>query len=212
MGNKFAYIVSLIMTFTVTQVSAAGDASAGAQKVQTCAVCHGPNGNSVNPVWPKLAAQHPEYTVKQLQNFKNGVRVNPQMTPMAAALSDQDMEDIAAYYAGQTLQESPVPASTDTVVIALGETIYRAGDASSGLAACMACHGPAASGNPVAMYPGLAGQHAAYTTAQLQAFKTEARNNDTNSVMRDIAGKMSNEEIEAVSLFIQGLSQGDSAE
>jgi cytochrome c553 len=212
MGNMFAYIICLIITLSAAQVSAAGDPSAGAQKVQTCSVCHGLNGNSVNPVWPKLAGQHAEYTLKQLQGFKNGGRANPQMTPMASALSDQDMQDIAAYYAGQSLQQTPVPASVDTVTIALGETIYRAGDARSGLPACMACHGPAGSGNPAALYPGLAGQHSAYTSAQLQAFKTETRNNDANSMMRNIAGRMSNEEIEAVSLYIQGLAPAIPAE
>jgi cytochrome c553 len=115
MGNMFAYIICLIITLSAAQVSAAGDPSAGAQKVQTCSVCHGLNGNSVNPVWPKLAGQHAEYTLKQLQGFKNGGRANPQMTPMASALSDQDMQDIAAYYAGQSLQQTPVPSPSPWV-------------------------------------------------------------------------------------------------
>ena len=177
MVKMFACIISLIITLSATQVFAAGDAAAGAQKVQTCAVCHGAEGNSVNPMWPKLAGQHAEYILKQLQNFKTGARRNPQMSPMAAA-----------------------------VTVELGEKIYRAGDATSKLPSCMACHGPAASGNPAAKYPSLAGQYAAYTTAQLQAFKSEARNNDANNMMRDTAGKLSNEEIEAVSLYLQGLS------
>jgi cytochrome c553 len=115
------------------------------------------------------------------------------------------MEDIAAYYAEQTVTETFIPASIEYKQVELGETIYRAGDADSKLPACMACHGPGAAGNPASMYPSLSGQHAAYTAAQLQVFKTETRNNDTNSVMRDIARKLSNEEIEAVSQYIQGL-------
>ena len=206
MVKMFACIISLIITLSATQVFAAGDAAAGAQKVQTCAVCHGAEGNSVNPMWPKLAGQHAEYILKQLQNFKTGARRNPQMSPMAAALGDQDMEDISAYYSTQILNESPIPASVEAVTVELGEKIYRAGDATSKLPSCMACHGPAASGNPAAKYPSLAGQYAAYTTAQLQAFKSEARNNDANNMMRDTAGKLSNEEIEAVSLYLQGLS------
>ncbi len=212
MVNKFAYIVCLIMTLSAARLSAAGDPAAGAQKIQMCAACHGPDGNSINPAWPKLAGQHAEYIVKQLQDFKGGTRVSAQMTPMVAALGIQDMEDIAAYYSSQALQETPLPASVEIKTVTLGETIYRAGNATSSLPACMACHGPGATGNPASMYPGLASQHAAYTSAQLQAFKTEARNNDTSSMMRDVAGKLTNEEIDAVSQYIQGLSRPVPAE
>ena len=213
MARMIAAILFLIMAaLPLTQVSAQGDPAAGEQKVQICAGCHGPNGNSMNPAWPKLSGQHAEYLVKQLHDFKSGTRNNPQMTPMAAPLSDQDIEDISAYYAAQTVQETPLAASVQAVTIELGEKIYRGGDATSGLPACMACHGPAATGNPAAKYPALAGQHAAYTTAQLQAYRSETRGNDPNSMMRGIAAKLTNEEIEAVSLFIQGLSQVVQAE
>lgn len=212
MEKKIAYIICSLITLSAAQAWAAGDPVAGEQKIQTCAVCHGPGGNSINPMWPKLAGQHTDYLVKQLQDFKSGARTNPQMTPMAAALGDQDMQDIAAYYAAQTVQETPLPASVQPVTIELGEKIFRGGDAASGLPACMACHGPAATGNPAAKYPALAGQHAAYTTAQLQAYRSETRSNDMNSMMRGIAAKLTNEEIEAVSLFIQGLSQVAPAE
>jgi len=207
MLNKFAYIIGLILSLMAVHALAAGDATAGAQKIVTCTACHGPNGNSMNPVWPKLAGQHADYLLKQLHDFKSGTRSNPTMSPMTAPLSDQDMEDIAAYFSNQTRQETPVAASVEAKTIQLGETLYRAGVAKSGLPACMACHGPGAAGNPAANYPALAGQHAAYTAAQLQAFKTEARKNDANNMMRDVAGKLSNEEIEAVSQYIQGLSQ-----
>jgi len=199
------YLCSLVLLLVSGQVSAAGDAETGATKVQTCAVCHGPDGNSPNAIWPSLAGQHASYTLKQLQDFKNGDRHNDQMTPMAMPLSEQDMEDIAAFYAAQHIKEAAIPASFERQHIELGERIYRAGDAKKGLAACMSCHGPGGEGNPAAGYPRLNGQHAAYTAAQLQAFKTESRHNDPNEVMRDIATRLTNEEIEAVSQYIQGL-------
>lgn len=205
MVNKIAYLSCVISVLLSPQAFAAGDPVAGEQRAQTCAVCHGPNGNSVNPAWPNLAGQHPKYIVKQLQDFKSGARNNPQMSPMAAGLSEQDMENIAAYYAEQAVAESQVPGSVEYRDVELGEKIYRAGDSSKQLASCMACHGPSAAGNPAANYPLLTGQHAPYTIAQLKAFKTEARANDANQVMRDVALKLTNEEIEAVSHYIQGL-------
>ena len=205
MVNMIIYLSCIISVFFCHQAISAGDPAAGAQKTQICLVCHGPNGNSVNPIWPKLAAQHAKYTVKQLQDFKGGSRYNAQMSPRAPELSEQDIEDIAAYYAEQTISESQIPSSVEYREIEFGERIYRAGDVSKNLAACMACHGPSAKGNPAAMYPSLSGQHSAYTAAQLQAFKTESRGNDVNRVMRDIALKLTNEEIEAVSQYIQGL-------
>ena len=205
MINKIVYVSCFIWIFFTPQLIAAGDPVAGAQKTQTCSLCHGPNGNSINPIWPKLAGQHLQYTVKQLQDFKDGTRSNPQMTPMAATISEQDMEDIAAHYEEQSIAESPIPSSVEYREVEMGERIYRAGDSTKSLPACMACHGPSAKGNPAAVYPSLAGQHAAYTAAQLQAYKIESRDNDTSRVMRDIALLLNNSEIQAVSLYIQGL-------
>lgn len=205
MGNKYIYTSCLTLILFAGQAFAAGDPVAGAQKVQMCSVCHGPNGNSMNPAWPSLAGQHADYTVKQLKDFKSGARSNAQMTPMAAPLSEVDMADIAAYYAEQQIQGSPVPASVEYKLVEIGETVYRAGNASNNVASCMACHGPGGNGNPAANYPSLYGQHAAYTAAQLQAFKNESRNNDLNGIMRDVAGRMTNEEIESVSQYLQGL-------
>ncbi len=206
MVNNYVCAFSLVIFWVSNQISAAGDPLAGEQKIQTCAVCHGPNGNSTNSVWPSLAAQHEEYNFKQLLEFKSGVRKNDQMTPMAMPLSEQDMADISAYYALQELTtDSQVPGTVEYKVVELGERIYRAGDATSGLPACMACHGPSAAGNPAALFPLLSGQYADYTATQLKTFKSETRDNDVNKVMRDIAIKMTNEGIEAVSLYIQGL-------
>ena len=168
---------------------------------QPCAVCHGADGNSINPIWPKLAGQHASYITKQLKNFKEGDRVNAQMTAMVGALSQQDMEDLGAYFEGQ--QNNLGYAKPES--IDLGQKIYRAGDSNTGLPACMACHGPAGSGNPGALYPAIRGQHAEYTATQLNMFKSGERNNDVNSVMRSIAVLMTEAQISAVSEYIQGL-------
>ena len=150
---------------------------------------------------PRLAGQHAEYTEKQLREFKSGSRNNAIMAPMVAALSDEDISDIAVYYAslkGTTGTSSPEHVDA-------GEKLYRAGDANTGLAACMACHGPAGNGNPAALYPSIAGQFAEYTAIQLKAFKSETRANDANNVMRSVASKMTNDEIDAVADYIEGL-------
>ena len=191
-----AFLMSLCLP-----VLGAGDPVAGEQKAQLCAACHGPEGRSVNPVWPNLAGQHAEYTGKQLHDFKEGRRRNEQMSPMAAPLSDQDIADLSAYFAAR---QHPV-GTADPETVELGERLYRAGNPATGLPACMACHGPNGAGNPAALYPLVSGQHAQYSAAQLRAFKAESRANDQNAVMRAIAGKMTNREIEAVSSYMEGL-------
>lgn len=199
MFNKL--ICGLTLTLLPLTLFAAGNVEAGKQKAATCAVCHGPDGNSNNPTWPNLAGQHAEYIRKQLEDYRAGHRKNDQMAPLAMALSDQDIADLAVYYAslkprtGQTR-----PENLDT-----GGRLYRAGDAAKGLAACMACHGPTGAGNPAADYPRINAQHAEYTELQLKAFKAEERANDRNAIMRDIAGRMSNDSIEAVADYLQGL-------
>lgn len=193
-GGLFLALFPLVLV-------AAGSVEAGRQKAATCVVCHGPDGNSNNPTWPNLAGQHAEYTRKQLEDYRAGHRKNDQMTPLALGLSDQDIEDLAVYYAslkpriGQARPEN----------LEAGEYTYRAGDTTKGLAACMACHGPAGTGNPAANYPRINAQHAEYTVLQLKAFKAEERINDRNGIMRDIAGRMSNDSIEAVADYLQGL-------
>lgn len=191
----------LVAVLSPNPASAAGDPAAGMQKAQTCGACHGADGNSANPAWPSLAGQGAEYLTKQLMDFRAGARKNDQMSPMAANLSDGDIADLAAYFSGQ----KPKIGSTDPALVDAGQKIWRAGDAASGLPACMACHGPAGAGNPAAGYPAMAGQHAPYTAAQLKAFKAEQRANDNGAVMRAIAAKMTNTDIDAVSGYIQGL-------
>jgi len=171
-----------------------------------CAACHGTDGNSPTPVNPKIAGQVPEYLRKQLNNFKSSAgnkpeRSNPIMGGMAASLSDEDIRDLAAYYAAQRTQPG-VAKNKET--LALGRKIWRGGDASKSLPACAACHGASGTGLP-AQYPRLAGQYAEYSEAQLAAFRSGERRNDANRVMQTIAARMSDLEIRAVSDYIAGL-------
>jgi cytochrome c553 len=180
---------------------AEGSVEEGQAKSATCVACHGVNGNSANPEWPSLAGQHADYIFKQLQAFKAGERQNVLMSPIAITLSEDDMADLAAYYAKQT----PTGGETDPSKIELGQRVYRGGDQETKVAACVGCHGPAGSGNPTAAYPSIKGQHATYTAAQLRAFRAGARTTDQNQIMRDVARSMSDEQIDAVAAYIQGL-------
>ncbi len=182
-------------------VQAAGSAAAGKGKTQVCAGCHGADGNSAAPNWPKLAGMDGAYIAKQLADFKSGARKDATMTAMVTALSKKDMEDIGAFYAGQKRSHGTAQGSADSMKKA--ETLYRGGDSNKGIAACMACHGPAGAGIP-ARYPAVSGQHAQYSQKQLYDFKSGARNNDGN-VMTAIAFKLSDAEIKAVSQYMAGL-------
>lgn len=194
-------LTSLAISAAASAWAEGGDAAAGKTKSATCAACHGADGNSTNPEWPKLAGQHEDYLFKQLMEFKNDVRVNASMSPMAKPLSEQDMKDLAAYYSSQTI----TPGEADQSQVALGEQVYKGGNNASGVAACAACHGPTGAGNPAANFPSLNGQHATYTKNQLYAFRKGERANDAGNMMRNIAAKMTDAEIEAVSEYIAGL-------
>lgn len=178
-----------------------GDAAAGEKKAAACAACHGADGNSTNPEWPKLAGQHAGYTEKQLVDFKAERRKNAVMLGMVTPLSEKDMADLAAYYAAQTRSGGFASESR----VELGEKIYRGGNAETGVPACMACHGPAGAGDPLAGFPALSGQHPKYITTQLNAFRDGERSNDAKSMMRDVARWMTREEIQAVSEYVAGL-------
>lgn len=185
-----------------------GDPAAGKTKSATCAACHGADGNSTNPEWPKLAGQNESYLFKQLQNFKAGQdapdgRYNASMAPMVAPLSEQDMADLAAYFASQTVK----PGEADQTQVELGRQVYKGGNNASGVPACAACHGPNGNGNPAAKFPALAGQHATYTALQLEAFSKAQRANDAGQMMRNIASKMTDAEMAAVSEYIAGLQK-----
>lgn len=186
----------------IGSVHAAGDPSAGKAAAASCAACHGADGNSSNPEWPKLAGQHPDYIAKQLADFKAGEdRNNALMAGQVANMDEKTMQDLGAYFSQQELKGG----AADKAQVELGEKIYRAGNPTSGVAACISCHGPGGKGNPAANFPLLGGQHATYTANQLRAFRTGERSNDYGSMMRNIASKMSDKEIEAVAAYIQGL-------
>lgn len=183
---------------------AKGDAAAGQAKSAICAACHGMDGNSTVPTWPKLAGQHEQYLVRQVQLIKSGARQVPEMAAIVPALSDQDIEDISAYFASQTNNGGVA----DQSLVKQGERIFRAGNAESGVPACMACHGPAGEGNPLAGYPALAGQHAVYTAKTLTKFRAGENyggKDAPSQVMNGSAGELTDEEIQAVSSYIQGL-------
>jgi len=173
-----------------------GDATRG---VVACITCHGPKGQSAVGTWPKLSAQHAAYTAKQLKNFKEGTRANPIMMGMAATLTDQDMQNIAAYLVKQPVS---LGVAQDKATIELGQSIYRGGIAAKGVPACAACHGPTGAGIP-SQYPRLGGQWAEYTNAQLLAFREGVRKN--SSQMTTIATKLSDLEMKAVSDYMAGL-------
>ncbi|MCH9675517.1 MAG: cytochrome c4 [Gammaproteobacteria bacterium] len=179
----------------------AGDAAAGKTKASLCAACHGPDGNSVNPDWPKLAGQHGDYIAKQTMAIKNGEgRVNALMAPMVANLSAEDAADIGAYFATQT---STYAESVSADAAAIAAPLYRGGDAARGIPACMSCHGPDGRGNGPAKFPSLRGQHAKYTATQLMAYRDGTRT--TGPMMLGIAKKLEPAEIEALAAYLAAL-------
>ena len=200
--KKILLLLPLALFLASNSSHAAGDAAAGKTKAAACAACHGPDGNSANPEWPNLAGQHADYIYKQLVEFKSGARQNALMMGQVAALSEQDMADLAAYYATLT----PTVGEADPAKVELGQNIYRAGNPSSGVSACIACHGPEGAGNPMAKFPSVSGQHATYSVIQLKAFRSGERANDPGQMMRNVAGKMTDAEIEAVAQYMLGLN------
>ena len=192
-----------------------GTASAGATKAAVCAACHGADGNSADPQYPKLAGQHEAYVARHLMLFKSGERSNPIMLGFASMLSPQDMRDIGAHFAAQTSRAGVADDSriaegphAGKKFYELGETIYRGGDTARGIPACLACHGPDGSGNPGPAYPRIAGQHAAYTAAQLKLYRdgtVYGKGDNANAVMSGVAGALSDEEIQSLASYIEGL-------
>lgn len=196
-----AFAGSIALLLVASLCRAEGNAAAGQAKAAACVACHGVDGNSVNPEWPSIAGQHAGYLVKQLQAFKSGARKNDLMTPMALPLSPQDMEDLAAHFAAQT----PRGLEAEKSKVELGQRLYRGGNDKTQLPACIACHGPNGRGNPPAQYPSLSGQHATYVAAQLNAYKKGTRTTDATKAMNEIAARLSDEEIQAVASYVQGL-------
>jgi cytochrome c553 len=216
--KKKLLALSLAMTFTSTSgiLHAEGNISAGKEKAATCVSCHGDNGNSLVSTFPKLAQQHSSYLIKQLQSFKDGTRKNPMMSSIAMGLTDEDMVDIAAYYAEQEVSANQLPVLDDEdegekkgdskntiqTIIAQGSDLYRNGDLTREVSACIACHGPFGEGNKPAAFPLIKSQHADYLIKTLTDFKTDLRSNNPENMMHMIAKKMTDEEIKAVSYRI----------
>ena len=179
-----------------------GDTAKGEQIAkQICAVCHGMDGNSPLSANPNLAGQHPEYLYKQLMEFKSGARANAIMAGMVANLSEQDLRNLSAFYAGQPAKAG---SAKNMELATAGQKLYRAGVPDKGVAACSACHSPDGAGVPP-QYPRVSGQHAEYTATQLRAFRSGYRNNDANSMMRMVAARLSEDEIKALAEYISGL-------
>lgn len=194
----------IVVAFALTAAGgaqAAGDAAAGQQKSAPCQACHSTDGNSAVGMYPNIAGQHPAYTVTQLKALRDGTRKDPVMSPMAANLSDQDIEDLAAFFAGQTVKLGSVPDDK----VAAGAQLYRAGNSKTAVPACMACHGPDGKGNAAAGWPALSGQHPEYIAKQLGLYASGERSTDMNNIMRDIAARLSKAEIDAVSQYVSGL-------
>lgn len=206
-------LVSLVLSLGVAGSAHAlqGDAAAGAGKVAVCSACHGADGNSIMPNWPKLAGQGERYLLKQMQDIKAGStpgaaegvgRKVLEMTGMLDPLSDQDLADLAAYFASQ----KPTVGMADPALVKQGEKLFRGGKVDVGMPACTGCHAPNGVGNDLAGFPQLGGQHAAYTAKQLTDFREGNRTNDGDTmIMRGIAAKLSNKDIQALSSYIQGL-------
>ena len=201
----FAAFASVLMVGSVVANEAAPKAAkpdlakGEAIVAGVCAACHAPDGHSMIPMNPKLSQQHPEYLVKQLQEFKSGKRANPVMMGFASQLSPEDMRNVAYFVASKAATPG---FAKEKETVALGEKIYRGGIADRQIAACAGCHGPNGSGMP-AQYPRLSGQHADYTVSQLTQFRDGVRKNSVQ--MTQVAAKMNDREIKAVSDYIAGL-------
>ncbi|MGF1779181.1 c-type cytochrome [Vibrio nomapromontoriensis] len=203
--KKLALILSLVASCSVW---AEGNIEAGKAKSLTCVACHGTDGNSQLTMYPKIAGQHAKYIEKQLKDLKLGMtsagkqgRYDPVMGGMAMPLSEEDMADLAAYYASMPISANSTPEN----VVEQGKNLYTAGDAERGITACIACHGPRGNGTELSGFPKISGQHAEYIQAQLEKFRSGDRNNDMNAMMRDIAKKLNDEDITTLSKYVGGL-------
>lgn len=200
----------VICLIYVTCANAGGDPEAGKQKSAPCTACHGADGNSVNPAWPKLAGQGKKYLIGQMQLFKDRVRVNVLMNLQVENLSERDIQDLAAYYTSQPASSGTADADKEyqgEKLYKIGERVYRGGNSATGVPACMSCHGPNGLGNAPAKFPRLAGQHAVYVATQLRAYRSGARYqpDDNLNSMQGIVSYMTETEIDAVAEYIAGL-------
>ena len=202
--NKLLQYIQISFLIMFSANIQAGDIAKGKEKSLTCVACHGESGVSVSPIWPKLAGQHESYLSSQLHEFKKGMdgkRNNAVMYGISMTLSDEDIDDLSVYYA--SLVKSI--GTTEDKSFKLGQNIYRGGNMEYKIQACIACHGPNGDGNGPAAIPVLSGQHAEYVYSQLKNFQASIRSNDPNKMMRNIVHRMTDEEMKAVSQYIQGL-------
>jgi cytochrome c553 len=199
--SQFITTLCFLVIAGLQGAQAEAHADAAARQRTVCAGCHGADGVSAAAEIPSIAGQSARYVVKQLADFKSGARQNAMMNPIAGGLSEADMADLGAFYAKQKRGQNFASQN----LVKAGEKLYRGGNRDSGIPACMACHGPNGAGNGPAGVPALSSQHADYTKAQLQAYRTGARSNDKASVMRAIAARMTESEIESVASYAAGL-------
>ena len=213
MKRSFLTLICLMASLSATQALATGDVAAGESKVAMCSGCHGSDGNSMVSAFPKLAGLGEKYMTQQLRLIKSGERVIVEMTGMLIASSDQDLQDMAAYYDSKTRQVSGaqditlVGISNPEEALDYGENVYRGGNMKTGVASCTGCHSPSGNGNGPAGYPGLGGQHADYIAKQLLAYRRGERASGGNaSIMQGVAANLSDKEIKAVANYISGLN------
>lgn len=203
------YKILAMMTLVFSGIAFAAEEPAlsvdqGVDKKTVCIACHNVDGNSTTPIWPKISGQPIKYFVEQMREFQKGQegkRFDPSMFGMVQNLTEEDFTEMAEYYAAQTTTIGEVPEQW----VSLGEKIYRGGIASSGVAACSACHSPHGLGNDPAGFPRLSGQHPDYVMAQLKKFQSGERTNDPNGMMQDIAKRLTEEQIEAIAHYVSGL-------
>ncbi|MBW3531990.1 c-type cytochrome [Shewanella sp. NKUCC06_TVS] len=205
--KKLALALSVVIAAISSPAIAEGNAEAGKTKIIVCSACHGMDGNSMIDMYPKIAGQHATYLQKQLHDFRSAAqtggkdgRMDPIMSGMAMPLSDQDILDISAYFSSQAIQVAEAKDAPE-----LGAKLYKGGDVSRGITACMACHGPDGKGAELAGFPTLAGQHANYIKIQLTKFREAGRHNDLNGMMQDVAKKLNDSDIDALSKYLSSL-------
>lgn len=206
--RNIAFTLTMLLGLIGSAHAVEGDAEAGKTKSVPCAACHGVDGNASLSIYPKIAGQHAGYIYKQLKELKLGMtsggkdgRYDPVMSAMAAPLSDQDMKDLAAYFSSQTMTSG----NTTESVVETGQDLYRGGDMERGIPACLACHGPRGVGHSLAGFPKISFQHSDYIKSQLEKFRAGTRANDMNGMMRDIAVKLTDKDIEILSKYMSGL-------
>ncbi len=199
--------IQILILMPAVALAQTGDPEAGRDKAGVCAACHGMDGNSQVAAWPKIAGQHQDYLARQTRMVRDRQRDVPEMYPIVMNLSDEDIIDISAWYAGQTIE----PGVADADLVDTGRKLYHGGNAGSGVPACMACHGPTGNGIPGSGFPVLRGQHADHSADRLRRYRdgeTNSNNDPYSRIMVAVAEALTDAEIEAVSSYIEGLHAG----